>query len=410
MKKIWPYLAAFNLAVAGAVGALAYVFGDDAQVVVALMLAIGCAILGQLILMTMSLRQVKRDAAGFHSEFRRRTESFQSQIDALLEKGNAQASAVVNGINDLQNSYAQLQAMLETRVANNAAPDNAMTMAAVSATAHQRHVESAEQAQRQSPDTQYQDNHHNEAEEAAGQDDFASRVDVALEPVVNILTQRVAHYRMHLTMQPGNEVLTNEHLLHNAELMGKRSVLDLMAARAAVDLLAKLRQRDANLCVFVNIGLDSLTDDSVIAQLVELRHSAGSLGTGLVFELHHAMLADLPQQALEGLAVLARDGSFFALAQISVSGLDLKSMNILNVRYVQLSAQAIDASGPQASLVGFAQMARLSRITVIVTGLRDGALVSRLQNVTRLACGPCFAAPRRVRRRQPAADPIGMAA
>lgn len=78
---------------------------------------------------------------------------------------------------------------------------------------------------------------------------------------------------------------------------------------------------------------------------------------------------------------------------------------MLNVRHVGVAAGSIDADeGPSTGLVGFAQVARLSRISVIVTGLTNAALVAKLASVTRLACGPCFALPRRVKRHAASAD------
>ena len=77
-------------------------------------------------------------------------------------------------------------------------------------------------------------------------------------------------------------------------------------------------------------------------------------------------------------------------------------MNVLNVRYVGISVGVIDHDGPSTSLIGFAQMARLSRLTVMVTGISNAAIVSKLQSIGRLASGPCFAEPRRVKRNRSA--------
>ena len=110
------------------------------------------------------------------------------------------------------------------------------------------------------------------------------------------------------------------------------------------------------------------------------------------------MLAGLSEAGLEGLARLARAGGQFSLTQVSVAGLDLHAMDALNVRYIGLPSASIDAAGPSTSLIGFAQMARLSRVNVIITGLSNASLLTKLGSVARLACGPCFAAPRRVKR------------
>ena len=420
MKELWPFLAAFGAAVAGAVGALAYALVGGPETTLALGAAIGCAILGQLMLVALGLRQderrdgalrrVTRDVAGFHSEIRRKTEGFQTQLDGLRQQGEQQSAAVIKGINELQSSYGSLQTMLEARVANAAAaavrPEPAIEGAP------QFDPPPVEEAQMEAAVEQH------EAQVAPPSlhqpepvdDAFADQINFALEPVVDILTRRTAHYRMHLTMSFGGDELSNDRLLHYAGRMGNRPMLDLLAAREAVELLAKLRQRDPDLCLFVNIGAETLSDEGALSSLMDLREKAGALASGLIFEMPHAMLAGLPEQALEGLADLARSGAAFALGQVSLSGLDLQSMNVLNVRHVQLSARAIDPAGPSTSLVGFAQMARLSRINLIVTGISEGRLVPKLQSITRLACGPCFATPRRVKRKYSTPDNMGLAA
>jgi EAL domain-containing protein (putative c-di-GMP-specific phosphodiesterase class I) len=419
LKDDLHFLAAFGLAVAGAVGALAYAFGSGTESYIAIAAAIGFAVLGQLMLVALALRQderregaltrVKRDVAGFHSEVRRKTDGFQAQIDALRQQGETHSAAVIQGITDLKDSYGGLQAMLEARVANVApvAPQPEPVVEPVP-----EFTSPAESAEQLEMPTSLYDAPEPEPEPMEEvEDEFADRISFALEPVVDILTRRTAHYRMHLTLAFSGEELSNDQLLHYAGRMGKRPLLDMLAAREAIELLDRLRQRDHDLCIFVGIGAETLADENTLHALIGLREEAGAqLASGLVFEMPHAMLAGLPEQALEGLATLARAGATFALANVSVGGLDLQAMNMLNVRHVGLSAGTIDASGPSTSLIGFAQMARLSRITLIITGISNGQLVPKLHSVARLACGPCFAGPRRVKRKQAAQNHMGLAA
>ena len=188
-----------------------------------------------------------------------------------------------------------------------------------------------------------------------------------------------------------------------------------MAASETLGLLQRLRQRDPDLCILMNVGAETLRDASTIAQILAACEAAGPTAKGLVLEMPHAALSGLSEQALEGLADLARQGMHFALSQVSVNGLDLEAMALLNIRHVGVAAGSIGPDGPSPTLVGFAQLARLSRIDVIVMDVRQAALVPKLRTITRLACGPCFANPRRVKRvgelaHQAAAFDIGLAA
>jgi hypothetical protein len=110
------------------------------------------------------------------------------------------------------------------------------------------------------------------------------------------------------------------------------------------------------------------------------------------------MLAGLSDAGLEGLALLARSGVTLSLSNAAVSGIDLGPLSRLNVRYISLSASAAGgAEGPSAEMISFTQNARAARIQAIVTGVVDRRIVSRLTKITRFACGPAFAEPRRVK-------------
>jgi EAL domain-containing protein (putative c-di-GMP-specific phosphodiesterase class I) len=229
---------------------------------------------------------------------------------------------------------------------------------------------------------------------------FGEQLLVSLEPIVDLHTGGTAHYRMHLGMlSPSGEELSHELLLHHADRTGVRAQLDMFVAREAQILLRRLRQRDPSLNIFVPIGAATLSSPTTLARMIADRHAAADVASGLAYEMPHAMLAGLTEQALEGLAMLARQGALLALTNVSLAGLDLSAMSTLNVRFVGLDVGAIDmATGPSAAMIGFAQAARASRVQMIVSGVAYPRVVASLPQITRLACGPCFAAPRRVKR------------
>lgn len=229
---------------------------------------------------------------------------------------------------------------------------------------------------------------------------FGEQLLVSLEPIVDLHSGSTAHYRVHLGMQsPSGEELSHELLLHHADRTGVRPQLDMFVAREAEILLRRLRQRDPSLNIFVPIGAATLASSTILAQMVAHRHLAADVASGLAYEMPHAMLAGLTEIGLEGLALLARQGAVLALTNVSLAGLDLHAMSTLNVRFVGLDVGAIDvATGPSAAMIGFAQAARASRVQMIVTGVTSPRAVASLPQITRLASGPCFAAPRRVKR------------
>ena len=396
LHKDWPYLTGFGVAAASVAGAAAYLLGGGSQLAIATATAVGATVLGQLALLGLTLQQderqslrvkrLMRDQSLFQDETRARSDALQATVAHITSQDETRSQAMMNGISDLKTSYQELQEALVSGLANAAQAPQPQP-------APVEEVQAVAAMESQAP-----------AMEAPLPDDFeddelGDRIFFALEPVIDIPSRRTAHYRLNLSMEMDGEELASDRLLHYAGRVGKRPILDLIAAREALHLLAKLRVRDPELNIFMDIGAETLAEPQALARLILARQEAGPVAQGLVFEMPHAALAGLSEHALEGLAALAREGVHFALTNVSVAALDLQAMNTLNVRHVGVAAGSIDpVEGPSTSLVGFAQVARLSRINLIVTGLANASLVAKLASVSRLACGPCFALPRRVKR------------
>ncbi len=231
---------------------------------------------------------------------------------------------------------------------------------------------------------------------------FGNALNLALEPVVDLYTSQTAHYRMTLGM-------TNEHgmdvqqdiFLHHAERIGMREALDMFVVRETLSILERLRMRDPALCIFVPLGSATLGNRDVLQKVLQALQEKPELASGVVLEIPHAVLASLPDRSLEGLAYLARAGVTLSLAQASIAGVDLASLGKLNVRFIGLAAASLSFEGRlSAGLPGFVQAARALRIQVIVSQVGDPAMVAGLAKTARLASGPAFAAPRRLRRQE----------
>ena len=106
--------------------------------------------------------------------------------------------------------------------------------------------------------------------------------------------------------------------------------------------------------------------------------------------------------ALKAWPLLARNGVQLSLSHASISGVDLASLNRLNVRYVSLAAVSVGV-GVQisAGLPGFVQSARALRIQIMISHVGDPRHVHGLARTARYASGPAFAAPRKLKRTLP---------
>lgn len=390
-------IAALSLCVAATIGSGFYMLGGGTVPVFGAIVATFAGALGQLCLLAMALRQSHElqdshknlasdilDLSRSSGESKRHSDYLLTQVSELRADGKRRGEAVAAGFADLKNTYSGLAHELQTIVANS--PPYAMPAPPPFMQKHQpipqaqAPVKPAAQQPAESP--------------------FGDQLQVSLEPIVDLHTGTTAHYRIHLGMQNNSgQDLNHEVLLHHADRTGVRAQLDIFVAREAELLLRRLRQRDPGLNIFIPIGASTLSSPEKLGQLIADRHAAADVAAGLAFEIPHASLAGLTEVALEGLAVLARQGAILALSNVSLAGLDLYSMNTLNVRFVGLDVGAIDpATGPSSAMIGFAQAARASRIQMIVTGVANPRMVASLPQITRLAAGPCFAEPRRVKR------------
>ncbi|MEP6826825.1 MAG: EAL domain-containing protein [Aestuariivirga sp.] len=414
MKQDWPFFAAFGLAAMGATGALAYMVSGGAQYVLATAVGLGLVGVGQISLLglnlqqqdrnTMRLRRALRDTAEMNAEVRNKSDYVLSRLTQFEAAARVQSDAVLGGIAEMKASYGDLRNALAS-LARPPAPVAEVVVAP------EELVDDELQWESPAPEAVTVI----EPEPAAADTSLSDLTTFALEPIIDMRSKRTAHYRLHLSLKLGDEEIGGERLLHHVARVGLRPQLDYVAASETLGLLQRLRQRDPDLCILMNVGAETLRDASTVAQILAACEAAGPTAQGLVLEMPHAALSGLSEQALEGLAELARQGMHFALSQVSVSGLDLEAMALLNIRHVGVAAGSIDLDGPSPTLVGFAQLARLSRIDVIVMDVRQAALVPKLRTITRLACGPCFANPRRVKRvgelaHEAAAFDIGLAA
>jgi EAL domain-containing protein (putative c-di-GMP-specific phosphodiesterase class I) len=392
-KQDWPYVSAVVISLAIAIGSGFYMIGGGTAPLLAIVvavLALGFSQTANLVFVSRRSADLSNDRQNTQSdiavtlvnarESKGQFESLRKAIDESKLEAKRDRELTARGLNALKDTYTSLQEEIQR-------------------TTHYRQSV-AEQVFTPPPAQNNRTIPVAPAQEPEPESPFGDQLSVSLEPIIDLTTGRTAHYRMHLGLADGKgEELASDTFLHHAERIGARPALDIFVAREADALLRKLRQRDPNLNIFMPIGASTLASRESIAQINEDRKTAADISQGLIFEFPHAMLAGLTEQALEGLAELARQGARFGLSNVSIAGLDLTAMNTLNVRFVSLDSTAIDAvHGPSLAMASFTQTARASRVQMIVSGVADQRIIGKLPQITRLVSGPCFAPPRRVKK------------
>lgn len=392
-KQDWPYISVVVISLATAIGSGFYMIGGGTAPLPAIVVAILALGFSQATIVSLVARRssdLTNDRQNTEADLamamrntkdgKNQFESFRKSLDESKLEAKRDRELMARGFSELKDSYTSLLGEIHrTTYYTQNSPEPVFTP----------------------PPPQ-----NNQTVPAAPQFEleptspFGDQLLVSLEPIIDLSTGRTAHYRMHLALADGQgEELASDTFLHHAERIGVRSALDVFVAREADALLRKLRQRDPQLNIFMPIGASTLASRQSIAQINADRKAASDISQGLIFEFPHTMLAGLTEQALEGLAELARQGARFGLSNVSIAGLDLNAMNTLNVRFVSLDSSAIDAvHGPSLAMASFTQTARASRVQMIISGVADQRVIGKLPQITRLVSGPCFALPRRVKK------------
>lgn len=391
-KQDIPYVIAVAFGIAIAAGSGSYMLAGGAAPLLAIVVAVLALGASQVIVLVWTSRRSSANT-NEHSEMlaelasnqramkdgKSQSDFLSSKIEQTRQDMKHDRETVSHGFSELKESYASLLSSMQ-RTSDYAKIQQRLSNQEVSEKLEPTEAQPAPVQEQATP--------------------FGDQLAVSLEPIIDLAIGRTAHYRMHLALidAQGAE-MASDLFLHHAERIGARPALDIFVAREADVLLRKLRQRDPQLNILVPIGASTLASPESVAQINADRKSASDVAAGLMFEFPHTMLAGLTDKALEGLASLARQGARFALSNVSIAGLDLVAMNTLNVRFVSLDASAIDPiHGPSLAMASFTQTARASRVQMIVSAVSDPRIIGKLPQITRLVSGPCFAAPRRIKK------------
>lgn len=457
-SRKWPFMAVLALCACVGIGCVAYVLsgGESTYVLIlALSGALAVALFSIVGLIAMqsndadSVRHyIRSEVAGFERKLREdrgRTEGFARELTDLRDLTNRTSAQIATGFADLREGYSNLAEQLRNSVSAVTRYQAAKSTASfgsswpqtpswadrpASPRAYNDHASdfSNTLGDRDYPAPDYaahaaayttaaeNDSDFDEVDEPLGDgqtyapppgvqtaaESRSKAVDqllISLEPVIDLFTTKTAHYRLHLSMsKPEGGEVAHDVLLHHADRTGLRPEFDVFAAREALTLVERLRQRDPALNIFMQIGASTLQNASALDRIIEERFLHTDNSDGLILELPHSMLAGLSDAGLEGLARLARSGALLSLSNVAINGVDIHALSKLNVRFVSLNALAAGgADGPTQEMLDFAQGARASRIQTIVTGIVDRRLVQKLSKLTRFASGPAFAEPRRVK-------------
>ena len=220
-----------------------------------------------------------------------------------------------------------------------------------------------------------------------------------LEPVIDLSTNRTAHYRVRFGITAANGIeIDHAKLTLNADRGELRPTLDVHVINQAIPLLRRLRAKHPAMRMFIPMGAATLVSESTIALITQMLSDADNVAKGVVFELTLDALAGLTEAGISGLAAIARMGATLALTEASVAGLDLASLRHLGVKFIGIEARSIESGiGVGQTWLDFVQVARGLQFQILLTGVENSAQAASASQIARLVAGNFFAPPRRVK-------------
>jgi EAL domain-containing protein (putative c-di-GMP-specific phosphodiesterase class I) len=237
------------------------------------------------------------------------------------------------------------------------------------------------------------------------------RLEFYLEPIVSLDDDSTVHYRASLVLEGQGQRVVFEELARQAAANGLRPDLDGHAVSRALAVGQRLAAKRPGTCVFVPVGLETLSAQDALSAIEWQMNKAGNAATSIVFEIDHAAMAALGPRGIEGLARLARHGAGMALSKAHGMGIDLHALRALHFRFISFSAAALPADGH--SIPAWAHTARIADeygLKIGVQGLFYDEQVNIASRWARLGSGPVFASPRRVKGEAVSIDQIRSAA
>ncbi len=230
-------------------------------------------------------------------------------------------------------------------------------------------------------------------------DTSRERLELSLEPVIELSSDQTAHYRAQLSLieGPGREV-PHAVLMAKADAGGFRPAIDFVMLKQALPVLRRLHAKNPRMRIFVPLGLSSLKGAADLDRLVILMEESADVAGGIVLEIEHRQLGELSATGIDGLARLARLGVTLALTGVSTSGLDLAALRQLGVRFLDIEAGSFETgAGLSPSWLQFSQFARAMQFQIVAGGVATAAQAAAAGQMARFARGSFFAPPRRVK-------------
>jgi cyclic-di-GMP phosphodiesterase TipF (flagellum assembly factor) len=170
----------------------------------------------------------------------------------------------------------------------------------------------------------------------------ANRVDLHLQPIVNLPQRRVCFYEgfTRLRRADGKLIMPGEFLdaAAKANLLG---VIDNMLLFRCVQIVRRLSERDRRVGVFCNISMASLEDDTFFQGFLEFMKENRDLAGSMIFELGVRNFKGRSDVASRNMGKLRDLGFRFSLDKGEGLAFDLVELQTAGVRFLKVNGERL---------------------------------------------------------------------
>lgn len=166
-----------------------------------------------------------------------------------------------------------------------------------------------------------------------------NRVDLFLQPIVNLPQRKVRYYEMFSRIRIRPDVyLPAEKYIAVAMRHDLLSVIDNLLLLRGLQHIRDTSESDPNRSFFCNITSLTLNDPKFMGDLVEFIAQNRTLAPRLVFEMGQRDLATMSADILPVLQGLAQLGCRFSMDQVRSISFDIVQLEIRHIRFIKVDA------------------------------------------------------------------------
>jgi len=169
-----------------------------------------------------------------------------------------------------------------------------------------------------------------------------NRVDLHLQPIVNLPQRRTCFYEGFTRLRRGDgRVIMPTEFLAAAERANLLGVIDNMLLFRCVQIVRRLSERDRRIGVFCNIAMSSLEDDGFFSYFLDFMQENRDLAHAMIFEIGVRAFKQRSDVAARNMGRLKELGFRFSLDKGDGLNFDLPELQAAGVKFLKINGERL---------------------------------------------------------------------